>query len=206
VSVRIKICGITNVADATAAVEAGAHALGFMFFENSKRNISFSAAATIIRELPPTVSKVGVFVNATKDFIQRAVEETGINTLQLHGEETPEFCSRFEPLTVVKAFRIRDLGSLQECLRYQGHPWLLDSYVDGSHGGTGVAFDWDVAIEAVKLNPRVILAGGLKVETVADAVRKVRPFGVDVSSGVELSPGRKDHARLRAFISAARTA
>lgn len=203
--VRVKICGITNTADAVTAVDAGADALGFMFFENSKRNVPFSTAAAIIRELPPLVSRVGVFVNATKDFIRRAVKETGINMLQLHGEETPEFCAQFEPITVVKAFRIRDRDSLQECLKFHGHPWLLDSYVNGVHGGTGMTFNWDVAVEAARLNSSVILAGGLKVETVAEAVRKVRPFGVDVSSGVESAPGKKDHAKLREFIDAAKS-
>jgi phosphoribosylanthranilate isomerase len=200
--VRIKICGITNVADAVAAVDAGAHALGFMFFESSKRNISFGAAADIIRELPPFVSKVGVFVNAPEDFIRQAVDATGIDTLQLHGDESPEFCARFAPLKVVKAFRMRDENSLQQCLRYREFAWLLDSHVDGAHGGTGVAFNWDLAIKATQLSRMVILAGGLKVETVADAVRRVRPYAVDVSSSIESTPGKKDHQKIRRFIEA----
>jgi phosphoribosylanthranilate isomerase len=189
-----------------AAIEAGADALGFMFFEDSTRNVSPADAAAIIRELPPFISKVGVFVNATEDFMRRAVAETGIDTLQLHGEETPEFCARFAPLKIVKAFRVQDRTSLHDCLRYREHAWLLDSYVAGAQGGTGVAFNWDVAVEATQLSRMVILAGGLKVETVAEAVRKVRPFAVDVSSGVESARGKKDHARLRAFIAAARSA
>ena len=203
--VRVKICGITNTADAVAAVEAGADALGFMFFESSKRNVSPNLAAEIIRELPPLVSKAGVFVNATEDYIRRTMEKTGINILQLHGEETPEFCTRFEPFPVVKAFRMRDHDSLSACLNYRGHAWLLDSQVDGAYGGTGAVFNWDVAVEATKLSRMVILAGGLKVDTVADAVRKVRPFAVDVSSGVESAPGKKDHAKLREFIDAAKS-
>jgi phosphoribosylanthranilate isomerase len=204
VPVRVKICGITNTADAVAAVDAGAAALGFMFFENSKRNVSPAVAGEIIRELPPFVAKVGVFVNATEDFIREAIEASGIDTLQFHGEEPPEFCARFG-LKTIKAFRIRDRESLQQCLDYRNHAWLLDSYVDGAPGGTGVAFDWNVAVEATKLSRMVILAGGLKVETVADAVRKVRPFAVDVSSGVESAPGKKDHARIRQFIDAAKS-
>jgi phosphoribosylanthranilate isomerase len=203
--VRVKICGITNAADAIAAVDAGAHALGFMFFENSKRNISAELAGDIIRQLPPFVSKVGVFVNAPENFVRDVIQSAGIDTLQFHGEEPPEFCAQFG-LKVVKAFRIRDRESLQQCLRYRNHAWLLDSYVEGALGGTGVAFNWDVAAEATKHSRMVILAGGLKVETVAEAVRKVRPFGVDVSSGVESAPGRKDHAKIRAFIAAARAA
>lgn len=200
---RVKICGITNAEDAVAAVDAGADALGFMFFDESKRNVPFARAAEIIRELPPLVAKVGVFVNASDEFIRRALE-TGIDTLQLHGTETPDFCARFAPVNVVKAFRIRDEESLRECLRYRSHAWLLDSYVAGAQGGTGMPFDWDIAVEATKLNRMVILAGGLKPATVAAAVQKVQPYGVDVSSGVESSPGKKDHGKIRAFVAATR--
>jgi phosphoribosylanthranilate isomerase len=187
-----------------AAAEAGADALGFMFFSGSKRHVSLSAAAAIIRELPPLISKVGVFVNATPDEIRRTVAETGIDTLQLHGEETPEFCAQFLPLKVVKAFRLRSRDSLRECLNYPAHAWLLDSYVEGSHGGTGVTADWSLAAEAAGMSRRVILAGGLRVETVAEAVRCVRPYAVDVSSGVESAPGQKDHSKVQAFIKAVR--
>ena len=199
-NVRVKICGLTNANDAVAAAEAGADALGFMFFAGSKRNVSFSDAAAIIRELPPLVAKVGVFVNATAEEIRRAVDETGIDTLQLHGEETPEFCAQFAPLKVVKAFRLRDRDSLHDCQRYPAHAWLLDSFVAGTHGGTGIMADWNLAAEAVQLHRHVILAGGLRAETVAEAVRRVRPFAVDVSSGVEFAPGQKDAAKVRAFI------
>lgn len=185
-----------------AAAESGADALGFIFFSGSKRHVSLPAAAAIIRELPPLISKVGVFVNATQEEIRRAVAETGIETLQLHGEESPEFGAQFAPLKVVKAFRLQDRSSLEDCRRYPAHAWLLDSFVEGAHGGTGVAADWNLAAEAVRLHRQVILAGGLRVETVAKAVRLVRPFAVDVSSGVESSPGQKDHAKIRAFIQA----
>ncbi len=205
VALRVKICGITNVEDAVAAVDAGADALGFMFFEKSKRNITFERAAEIIRALPPYVAKVGVFVNAAEDFIRECIETTGIDTLQLHGEESPEFCECFAPMKVVKAFRVRDENSLQACLGYRNHAWLLDSFVADALGGTGVTFNWDVGIEAVKLNRMIVLAGGLKPETVADAVRRVRPFAVDVSSGVESQPGRKDHRKIRGFVHAAKS-
>lgn len=200
----MKICGITNTADAVAAIDAGADALGFMFFQNSKRNVSPAVAGEIIRELPPFISKVGVFVNASGSFVREVIQTSRIDTLQFHGEEPPEFCAQFG-LKAIKAFRIRDRESLQQCLNYRNHPWLLDSYVDGAQGGTGVAFDWNVAVEATRLSRMVILAGGLKVETVADAVRKVRPFAVDVSSGVESAPGKKDHAKIRQFIDAAKS-
>jgi phosphoribosylanthranilate isomerase len=203
VPVRVKICGITNAADAVAAVDAGADALGFMFFENSKRNVSPERAGEIIQQLPPFVAKVGVFVNASESFVRKVIQTSGIDTLQFHGEELPEFCARFG-LKAIKAFRIRDQESLPQLLNYRNHAWLLDSYVEGVVGGTGVAFDWNVAVEATRLSRMVILAGGLKVETVAEAVRKVRPFAVDVSSGVESVPGKKDHGRVREFIAAAK--
>jgi phosphoribosylanthranilate isomerase len=206
VSVRVKICGITNAVDAIAAVDIGANALGFMFFDESKRRISPDVAREIIRELPPFVSKVGVFVNATEDTIRKTIEQSGIDTLQLHGEESAEFCSRFAPLKVIKAFRIRDANSLRDALDYRSHAWLLDSHVDGQHGGTGVSFNWDIAVEATKFSRMIILAGGLKVETVAEAVRKVRPYAVDVSGGVESAPGKKDHQKMREFIAAAHSA
>jgi phosphoribosylanthranilate isomerase len=205
-SLRVKICGITNAADAVAAVDAGADALGFMFFENSKRNVSAKTAAEIIRELPPFISKVGVFVDATDEVIRNTIQETGIDAVQLHGEESAEFCARFSPVKVIKAFRIRDRASLEQCREYRAHAWLLDSFVDGAQGGTGVAFDWEVAAEVTKLHRMVILAGGLKVETVAGAVHRVRPFAVDVSSGVESAPVKKDHGKIRAFIAAAKSA
>jgi phosphoribosylanthranilate isomerase len=199
---RVKICGITNIEDAVAAVEAGADALGFMFFAESKRNITFDSAAGIIRALPPFVSRTGVFVDASEEFIRRAIETTGIDTLQFHGSESPDFCRKFAQHKVVTAFRVRDAQSLRECLPYRDHAWLLDSYVAGAQGGTGVMFNWDLAVEATRLSRMIILAGGLKPETVGDAVRKVRPYAVDVSSGVESSPGKKDHAKIRKFIEA----
>jgi phosphoribosylanthranilate isomerase len=203
--VRVKICGITRAQDAVAAIDAGADALGFMFFEDSRRNVSPATAAKIIRELPPFVARVGVFVNPTKEFVQATLQSTGIDTLQFHGEEASEFCAQFG-VKAIKAFRIRDHDSLRRCAAYRDCAWLLDSFVDGALGGTGVAFDWELATEVVRVNRMVILAGGLKVQTVTEAVRRVRPYAVDVSSGVESEPGKKDHAMIRDFIAAARAA
>jgi phosphoribosylanthranilate isomerase len=203
-ALRIKICGITHADDARAAVEAGADALGFLFYEPSPRHITPAAAAEIIRGLPPFVAKVGVFVDATEAFIQQVVAVCGLDTLQLHGSETPEFCRRFGGLKVVKAFRVVDLDSLHALPAYLTNAWLLDSYVPGKPGGTGAKFNWNLAVEAKKLGRPIILAGGLTPLNIAEAVRQVRPFGVDVSSGVESAPGRKDPPKVRDFIAAAR--
>ena len=203
-SVKVKICGITHLDDALAAVEAGADALGFMFLEPSPRNISPAAAAKILRHLPPFVARVGVFVNASADTIRRVVAECGLNTVQLHGDETPEFCRQFAPLKIIKAFRIRDASSLTPLPRYETDAWLLDSFVPGKEGGTGATFNWELANQAKESGRPVILAGGLTPENVAEAVHEGWPYAVDVSSGVESSPGRKDAALVRAFVATVR--
>lgn len=200
-SVKVKICGITSPADAVAAAEAGADLIGLMFYEKSPRHVSLQTAAKIARALPPFVVKVGVFVNAPEDWVVRAIGECGLNLLQFHGDEPPEFCTRFGVMSM-KAFRIRDLKSLKELPNYPTNAYLLDAYSPGARGGTGEKFIWDLAIEAQKFGKPIFLAGGLTPENVADAARKVQPFGVDVSSGVESSPGKKDPAKVRAFIRA----
>ena len=202
-STRIKICGITNLADALAAVEAGADALGFNFYEQSPRHISLKTAAEISKQLPPFVMRVGVFVNPPEEFVMRAIGECGLTLLQFHGDEPPEFCMQFG-LMSMKAFRIRDAESLKELPEFQTDAYLLDACSPDARGGTGENFNWDLAIEAQKFGKPIFLAGGLTPENVAEAVRQVQPFGVDVSSGVENSPGKKDHAKVRAFIQAVR--
>ena len=197
---KVKICGITRLPDALAAVEAGADALGFMFYEGSKRNLSPAAAAAIIRALPPFVAKVGVFVNASAETVRAVVAECGLDTLQFHGEETPEFCRQFAPLKVIKAFRIQDAASLKPLPDFAVDAWLLDSYVAGQRGGTGERFNWELAAQAKELGRPVILAGGLTPENVADAVQQVWPLGVDVSSGVETAPGQKDAGLVQRFV------
>jgi phosphoribosylanthranilate isomerase len=203
-STRVKICGITNLADALAAIEAGADALGLNFYEKSPRHISLNIAAEIASHLPPFVMRVGLFVNAPEELVSRAIGECGLSLLQFHGDEPPEFCTQFG-LMSMKAFRIRDVESLKEIPNYQTDAYLLDAYSPEARGGTGEKFNWDLAIEAQKFGKPIFLAGGLTPENVADAVRKVRPFGVDVASGVESSPGQKDHAKIRAFILAVRS-
>lgn len=202
-NVRVKICGITSVADALGAVEAGADALGFMFHPSSPRAVTAAQAAAIIRELPPFVSRVGVFVNARAPLLRETARTAGLDTLQLHGEETPAECTGLG-CPVIKAFRVRDAESLTGLLAYRTAAWLLDSYVPGVRGGTGARFNWELAVQVVRLGRPVILAGGLTPENVAQAVAKVRPYGVDVSSGVESSPGRKDLTRMRDFVAAAK--
>ncbi len=202
---RVKICGITNLADAQTAVEAGADALGFNFYDKSPRFVSLKTAAEISKQLPPFVMRVGVFVNAPEEFVLRALSGAGLTMLQFHGDEPPEFCAQFG-LMSMKAFRIRDAESLKELPKYQTDAYLLDAFSPEARGGTGKKFNWKLAIEAQKFGKPVFLAGGLTPENVADAVRKVRPFGVDVASGVESAPGKKDAAKVRAFITAVRAA
>jgi phosphoribosylanthranilate isomerase len=200
---RVKICGITNLADAQAAVEARADALGFNFYEKSPRYVSPKTAAAISKQLAPFVMRVGVFVNAAADLVLRAIGEAGLTMLQFHGDEPPEFCTQFG-LMSMKAFRIREEKFLAELTNYQTDAFLLDAFSPEARGGTGETFNWDLAIEAQKFGKPIFLAGGLTPENVAEAVKKVQPFGVDVSSGVEISPGKKDHAKMRAFIQAAK--
>lgn len=203
-SVKVKICGITSASDALAAVEAGADALGFMFYEPSPRHVTIRQAAEIIRELPPFIMKVGVFVDAPEDTVMRAIGDCGLTMLQFHGEESPEYCTQFG-LMNMKAFRMRDAESLNVLQNYPTDAWLLDAFVAGKPGGTGEKFNWDLAIEARKLGRPIFLAGGLTAANVAEAVRTVHPFAVDVSSGVEASPGKKDHAKVKNFISAVKS-
>jgi len=204
-SVIVKICGITNTPDAMAAAQAGADALGFVFYEGSPRYLTTATAAAIIHELPPAIVKVGLFVNAAEEVVQRAVAECGLNLLQFHGDESPDYCLQFG-LMSMKAFRIRDAASLKALPDYRTDAWLLDAYVPDQYGGTGDTFNWDLAVEAQRLGRPIFLAGGLTPENVGAAVQKVRPYAVDVSSGVESVPGRKDHAKVSAFIKAAKTA
>jgi len=199
--VKVKICGITCLADALAAAQAGADALGFMFYERSARAITLSRAIEIIRELPPFIVKVGVFVNPSAEEVRRAAE--WLDVVQLHGAESPEFCSTV-PRPVLKAIRVRDESSLETIRTFAVSGILLDAYVEGQLGGTGARFNWDLAVRAKALSRPIVLAGGLTPENVGEAVQRVSPYGVDVSSGVESAPGRKDIAKLAQFIARAK--
>lgn len=195
---RVKICGITNAKDAAAAVESGADALGFIFYGKSPRFIEPEKAAGIINELPPFVTAVGVFVDETLDGVRKAVLESGVTCVQLHGAETPEFCDSVGG-SVIKAFRIKGIEDIEAIKKYRAGAYLLDAFKTGVPGGTGKTFDWEIALEAKKLG-RIILSGGLNPGNVLDAVRHVNPYAVDVSTGVEKSPGIKDPGLVRNFI------
>jgi phosphoribosylanthranilate isomerase len=200
--VKVKICGITNEEDALQAVDAGADALGFVFYDLSPRCIFYETAQKIIKKLPPFVTPVGVFVNNPAQSIHLAVERCGIQVVQLHGDETPNFCAGL-PHKIVKAFRIRDIKSLEKIRSYSVSGFLLDAYVPGTYGGTGLTFNWESARIAKQYGP-IILAGGLNVGNIREAVETVQPYAIDVSSGVEASPGKKDHAKVREFIKRAK--
>jgi phosphoribosylanthranilate isomerase len=201
--VRVKICGITSQDDAKAAVDAGADALGFNFWLKSKRYIAPSQAAKIIQKLPVFVSAVGLFVNASREDIERDIRRSGITVIQLHGDESARFCQSFT-LPVLKAIPIRDASSVKLLSKYQVEGFVLDTPSAG-YGGSGTTFNWKWVQAATRKNT-VLLAGGLTPLNVAEAVRRVRPFGVDVASGVELSPGKKDHGAVRRFIRRAKGA
>jgi len=197
---KIKVCGITVLEDALAAIELGVDALGFVFHPQSPRNISAEEAARIIHKLPPYVTTVGVFVNRPPDVVNDIAEKCGLDLVQLHGDEPPEYCRDIRR-RVVKAFRVRNRDSLKNLEDYAVSAILLDAYVPGEYGGTGRPFNWDIAKEAAKTKT-VVLSGGLTPQNVATAVAAVKPYAVDVSSGVELSGDkrRKDPAKIKMFI------
>jgi phosphoribosylanthranilate isomerase len=205
VSVTVKICGITSVADALAATDAGADAIGLMFYEGSPRHVTVTDAKAICAELPPQIIRVGVFVNAEEALITRAIAECTLNILQFHGDESPEDCGRF-PVMALKAFRMAGPETLEEMQQFSTDGFLLDAFVKDALGGTGETFNWDLAMRAKEFGQPVFLAGGLTPENVAEAVRQVEPFAVDVSSGVEIEPGQKCADKMRAFVSAAKGA
>ena len=204
---QVKICGITNLEDALAAVEAGADALGFNFWPRSKRYVAPARAREIIEALPRAVLCVGVFVNEEgPEDVARKVEEAGVGAAQLHGDETPEFCRSLGGLMLIKALRVGEGFRAEAAAGYGTEAILLDAFSAEEQGGTGRTFDWSLAKMTRALVPKLFLAGGLTPENVAEAVRAVEPYGVDVCSGIESAPGRKDIERMRRFIEAARKA
>ncbi|MCX6135642.1 MAG: phosphoribosylanthranilate isomerase [Ignavibacteriales bacterium] len=199
----VKICGITNGEDAHHAVRCGADALGFVFFEESPRFISHRRAAAIVHSVPDHISKIGVFVNADLGFVREIVKRVNLSAVQLLGNEGPDDLVNFET-SVIKVFRVKPDFDVEVMKNYIIDAFLLDAHTEGMLGGTGKTFDWNIAVKAKEYG-RVILSGGLTPDNVEDAVRFVRPYGVDVSSGVEAQPGKKDPERIRDFIMRAKS-
>jgi phosphoribosylanthranilate isomerase len=205
-TVRVKICGITNREDAAAAVAAGADALGFVFYRKSPRYVEPQVAKGVVAALPPFILPVGVFVDEEPKVVRDLMESCGLAAAQLHGDESAAYCETLGR-PVIKAVRLKDRASLLLLAEYTGRAQvrglLLDSFAPDAYGGTGRTTDWNIAAEIAK-SVAVILAGGLTPENVATAVAAVSPYAVDVSSGVEEAPGKKDHEKLRAFVRAAK--
>ncbi len=201
--VRVKVCGITRLEDALDAVAFGADALGFNFWPRSKRYCSPRAARSIVSKLPPLVSAVGVFVNQKREGIAKTADYVGLAAVQLHGKETPEFCASFD-LPVIKALPVADTASLRQVQAYRVAAYLLDTPSRG-YGGSGRTFDWSI-LKWLDRRKLFILAGGLTPSNVSKAVEAVRPYGVDVASGVESAPGIKDKKKMARFIAAAKGA
>ncbi|MBT5721634.1 MAG: phosphoribosylanthranilate isomerase [Candidatus Marinimicrobia bacterium] len=188
-----KICGITNLPDAQCAVDNGASAIGFIFYEKSPRAISIEDAKLISDHLSKDISKIGVFVNHDRAFIDYAISSVPLNMIQLHGDESPDFCNQFD-VPVLKALRIKNKESLSDMNDYNVAGFLLDTYSDNQYGGTGETFDWSLLNG--KLETPIILSGGLNPDNILDAIDSVNPAAIDVNSGVEISPGKKDHQRI----------
>ena len=200
------MCGTTNLADAEKAVSLGVDALGFIFAEKSPRYINPEVALNITQRLPPLLFKIGVFVDLEVHEVEEIVRYLGLNGVQLHGKESPEYCAQLKSslpsCTQIKAFRVGQHSTQADFASYDEvvSGYLLDTYVKDVEGGTGQVFDWGL-IENLKLAKPYILAGGLNPDNIAKALSIAKPFGVDVNSGVESVPGKKDHALLERFIS-----
>lgn len=200
--VKVKICGITNLGDALVAAELGADALGFVFFKGSPRYIPPEEAGKIIRDLPPFITTVGVFVDEKPEEVERIMKSAALDVAQLHGHEPPEAC-RISG-RVIKAIRIKELTDLHPLRQYRVSAFLLDTYTAQSFGGTGQVFNWDIAVDAKQFG-KIILAGGLNPDNIEKAIRWVRPYAVDVSSGVEENRSKKDFSKLKLFIERAKS-
>jgi len=200
----VKICGITNLDDALAAVGAGADALGFNFYKPSPRYITPQRAREIIEQLPESLLTVGVFVNEDSEAVRVIAEEAGLGALQLHGDESPEYCRELADFYVIKTFAVSDTFDIQAMHAYKVEAVMLDTKHNNLRGGTGRVFDWSVAQQVRPMIPKLFLAGGLSPENVQNAVEIVRPFAVDACSALEDRPGKKNHERMRVFINMVR--
>ena len=203
---KVKICGITNAEDATVAVETGADALGFVFYRKSPRYIEPTLARQIVMRLPPLVITVGVFVDEEQQVVRNIMDDCGLALAQLHGNESAVYCKELGR-AVLKALRVKDRSTFLALAEFRGRAgvrgFILDADSDQAYGGTGQVIDWQLAAEVAKV-ANILLAGGLTPDNVEEAIRAVRPYGVDVSSGVEREPGKKDHEKVRAFIRSAK--
>lgn len=201
-STKVKICGLTNFEDSQVAVNAGADALGFVFYKKSPRYVDPKIVKTIIHELPPFILTVGVFVNEEALDVKSIMAECGLSLVQLHGDETPAYCTTLN-YPILRGIRLRDRGNFLAMAEYKGRArvraFMVDAFSESAFGGTGERADWNLAAEAAQ-SSSIFLAGGLTPENVQEAIQKVRPYGVDVSSGVEDSPGKKNHAKIMAFV------
>lgn len=204
--VFVKICGITDLEDALAAADAGADALGFNFYRPSPRFIEPAEARAIIDQLPSTVLTVGVFVNESDPTtVARIADEAGVSAIQLHGDESPEYCRALDPRYVIKVLWVDENFRPQDATVYQTEAIMLDAFDREMRGGTGRVIDWSIAADTRQLVKKLFLSGGLSPENVANAIAAVRPYGVDACSRLESAPGRKDSKRVRSFIAAARS-
>jgi len=198
--IKVKICGITNLEDALNSVNAGCDAVGFVFYKKSPRYITPQKAKGIINRLSPDVIKIGVFVNAKEKQVKRIAKLCNLDMLQFHGEESPEFCDKFNGFKVIKEFRINDRIDLKNMLKYKPFAYLLDTFVKSKRGGTGKQFNWELAKHINGIKKPIFLSGGLTAKNVKRAIKQVRPDWVDVSSSVEIKPGKKDHKKVKEFI------
>jgi phosphoribosylanthranilate isomerase len=209
--VRVKFCGITSVEDRDSAIIAGADAIGLVFFKDSLRFVTLEKAEIIAKDTPPFISIVGIFVNEDLDFIEECVERCNLNVVQLHGDEDVKYCLKFKSMMfkgvkLIKAIRIKDregLAAIEDC---PADAILLDAYTKGAYGGTGQGFDHSLAIIAKEYGRNIIISGGLNPDNVYKIIKEVKPYGVDVSSGIESSPGKKNVELMERFIEEVRQA
>ena len=203
---KIKICGLTNKDDALNAIALNVDALGFIFYEHSPRYISPEKVETFVLDLPPFINTIGVFVNATPDYINSVIKRCKLNGIQLHGSEPPEFCTQFS-LPTIKAIPVREHSDITAIPKYKGcvNGILLDTKAENVHGGTGKTFDWGLALEAKAYDTPLILSGGINAKNIEKALKMVAPYGIDICSGVEKEPGIKDYNKMQELIGAIKT-
>tara|TARA_A100001015_G_C14867151_1_gene662838 strand:+ start:116 stop:733 length:618 start_codon:yes stop_codon:yes gene_type:complete len=198
---KIKFCGMTNKTDALNAIALNVDAIGFIFYEHSPRYIPMEKVEEFIFDLPPFIHTYGVFVNATEDYIKEVAYRCKLSGIQLHGDESPEFCTKFS-LPTIKAIPVKDHDDITKIPQYKGcvNGILLDTKVENVHGGTGKTFDWGLALKAKEYDTPLVLSGGINLQNVSKALRMVSPYGIDICSGVEKEPGLKDYQKMQELL------